>query len=372
MITPKLRRTSAVAALGAAALALTASACSVTPASSSSTSSSSGSTASASGGSNTSTSGSSDSSGAGKVGYSESFLTDPFQVQLVKQIGLQATSQTVDILPATNANNDPGKQSTDVQTLLGENVKGLIVAPIDSSAISPVIAQANGKGVPVVTVDKGPSAGSAKAFMIVRANNVTMGQEACQAMGKALGGKGKVLNLQGSLSDINGQDRSNGFTQCMAKDFPAITVISKPMEWKTEECGTQAQTVVSTTQIQGLFEASESVCLNSVEHALSSAKKLTKTGTPGHIYTAAIDGTPGGLAAVRAGLLDVDVSQPLNLYAQYAVYYIKAAMAGKSFAPGADGHGGTIVKFGNSQMDLLPPTPVTAANASDKTLWGNS
>jgi len=290
----------------------------------------------------------------------------------VKQIGLQATSQSVDILPATNANNDPGKQSTDVQTLLGENVKGLIVAPIDSDAISPVIAQANAKGVPVVTVDKGPSAGSAKAFMIVRANNFVMGQEACAAMGKALGGKGMVLNLQGSLSDINGQDRSKGFTQCMAKDFPAITVISKPMEWKTEECGTQAQTVVSTTHIQGLFEASESVCLNSVEHALSSAGKLTKTGAAGHIFTAAIDGTPAGLAAVRAGLLDVDVSQPLNLYAQYAVYYIKAAMAGKPFAPGPDGHGGTIVKFGNSQMDLLPPTPVTAANASDKTLWGNS
>ena len=362
MIARKLGRASAVAALGAG-LALTAAACSVSPASGGSSSSSSG---------NSGTTGGSDDSGGGTVGYSESFLTDPFQVQLVKQIGLQAKSQGADILPATDANNDPGKQSTDVQTLLGENVKGLIIAPIDSSAISPEIAQANGKNVPVVTVDKGPSAGSAKAFMIVRANNVTMGQEACQAMGKALGGKGKVLNLQGSLSDINGQDRSNGFTQCMAKDFPSITVISKPMNWQTEQCGTQAQTVVSTTHIDGLFEASESVCLNSVEHALSADKKLTKTGTPGHIYTAAIDGTPAGLAAVRSGLLDVDVSQPLNLYAQYAVYYVKAAMAGKTFSPGSDGHGGTIVKFGNSEMDLLPPTPVTAANASDKALWGNA
>lgn len=345
-----LGRTSVAAVLGTA-LALTASACS--------TSSSSGDSASGS-------------SGTGKVGYSESFLTDPFQVQLVKAIGQQATSQSVDVLPATNANNDSGKQSTDVQTLLGEGVKGLIIAPIDSDAISPVIAQANAQSVPVVTVDKGPSTGSAKAFMIVRANNVLMGQEACAAMGKSLKGTGTVLNLQGSLSDINGQDRSNGFADCMKTDFPAIKVISKPMDWDTEECGTQAQTVVSTTTINGLFEASESVCLNSVEHALSSIGKLTKTGTPGHIYMAAIDGTPAGMAAVRAGLLDVDVSQPLNLYAQYAVYYIKAAMAGKTFKPGPDGHGGTIVKYGNSLMDLLPPTPVTSANASDKSLWGNA
>jgi ribose transport system substrate-binding protein len=350
-IARNLGRTSVLAA-ACAAVALTASACST----SSTTSSVSG----------------SGSSGNGKVGYSESFLTDPFQVQLVKQIGLQATSQSVDVLPATNANNDPGKQSTDVQTLLGENVKGLIVAPIDSSAISPVIAQANSQGVPVVTVDKGPSAGSAKAYMIVRANNTLMGQEACEAMGKALGAKGTVLNLQGDLGDINGQDRSNGFTQCMTKEFPSITVISKPMKWDTETCGTQTQTVVSTTHIDGLFEASESVCLNSVQHALSSAGKAATSGQPGHIYTAAIDGTPAGLAAVRSGQLDVDVSQPLNLYAQYAVYYIKQAMEGKTAAPGPDGHGGTIVKFGNSQMDLLPPTPVTAANASDKSLWGNA
>ena len=351
MTTRKLARTSAIVAAGAA-LAVTASACS---------------TSSSGGGS-----GGSGNSGTGKVGYSESFLTDPFQVQLVKQISQQSTKQSVDVLPATNANNDPGKQSTDVQTLLGEGIKGLILAPIDSDAISPAIQQANSKNIPVVTVDKGPSAGNAKAFMIVRANNVQMGQEACDAMGKALGGKGTVLNLQGDLSDINGQDRSNGFTQCMSKSYPSIKVISKPMKWNTEQCGTQTQTVVSTTHIDGLFEASESVCLNSVEHALKSAGKLIPRGRPGHIYTAAIDGTPPGLDAVRSGVLDVDVSQPLNLYAQYAVYYVKAAMAGKTFKPGSDGHGGSIVKFGNSLMDLLPPTPVTAANANDKTLWGNA
>ena len=354
MTTGKLTRRSAIAALGAA-LIVTASACS--------TSSSGGGSGGPEG---------SGGSGSGKVGYSESFLTDPFQVQLVKQISQQAKTQDVDVLPATNANNDPGKQSTDVQTLIGEGIKGLLLAPIDSDAISPAISQANAKNIPVVTVDKGPSAGTAKAFMIVRANNFQMGQEACQAMGKALDAKGTVLNLQGDLSDINGQDRSNGFTQCMAKSFPSIKVISKPMKWKTEQCGTQTQTVVSTTHIDGLFEASESVCLNSVEHALQSARKLTKSGTPGHIFTAAIDGTPAGLDAVRSDLLDVDVSQPLNLYAKYAVYYIKAAMSGQAVNPGSDGHGGTVVKFGNSLMDLLPPTPVTAANATDATLWGNA
>jgi ribose transport system substrate-binding protein len=79
------------------------------------------------------------SKGSGQVGYSESFLTDPFQVQLVKQLGDQATAQKVNLLPAVNANNDPAKQNTDVQTLIGRGVKGLIVVPVDGKGGNPVL-----------------------------------------------------------------------------------------------------------------------------------------------------------------------------------------------------------------------------------------
>jgi ribose transport system substrate-binding protein len=309
------------------------------------------------------------SKGSGQVGYAESFLTDPFQVQLVKQLGDQATAQKVDLLPAVNANNDPAKQNTDVQTLIGRGVKGLIVVPVDGKAISPVIESANAKKIPVVTVDEGADKGA--IAMIVRADNVGMGKSACEYLGKQLNGTGAVLNLQGDLSSVNGRDRNTGFTSCMSAEFPKIQVISKPMNWKAVQCATQTQTVVSTAKVDALFMASESVCLASVQKVLSTQGKLTKAGAPGHIITAAIDGTPAALAAIRQGTLDAVVSQPLNLYAQYAISYIQQAMAGKTFQPGSDGHGGTIVKSGESLQDLLPSPTVTKDNVDDKTLWGN-
>lgn len=351
MAKKRIARATVIAAI-AVAITTTASACSM-----SSSSGSGGSQASGS-------------KGTGQVGYSESFLTDPFQVQLVTQLGVQAKAQSVDLLPAENANDDAGQQTTDVETLIGRGVKGLIVVPVDSKAISPAIEMANNSNIPVVTADLGADQG--KIFMIVRANNVLMAQDVCQAMGKKLNGKGTVLNLQGDLSSQNGQDRSNGFTSCMQKNYPGIKVISKPMNWDPTQCGTQAQTVLSTTHVDGLFMASESVCLASVDKVLKNLGKLTTSSTPGHLVTMAIDGTKAGLAAVRAGTLDLDVSQPLNLYAQYGISYIKAAMQGKTFSPGPDGHGGTIVRYGDSLMDLLPPTVVTTANASDPSLWGNA
>jgi ABC-type sugar transport system substrate-binding protein len=309
------------------------------------------------------------SSGSGQVGYSESFLTDPFQVQLVKQLGNQAKSQGVDLLPAVNANADAAKQSTDVQTLIGRGVKGLIVVPVDSKAIVPAIKQANAKKIPVVTVDLGADAGNIS--MIVRADNVFMGKAACQYMGKSLKGTGTVLNLQGDLATQNGQDRSKGFTECMSSQFPGIKVVSKPMNWKPEQCATQAQTVLSTQKINGIFEGSESVCLTSVQKVLTSQKLDAKVGAPGHIVTVGIDGSPAGLDAIRAGSMDAIVSQPLDLYAKYGIQYIKEAMAGKTFKEGPTDHKSTIVKNGNSLEDQLPSPTVTKANVDDQALWGN-
>lgn len=305
----------------------------------------------------------------GDIGYSESFLTDAFQVQLVKALGDQAKAQGANLLPAVNANGDAAKQNADIATLLGRGIKGLIVVPVDSKAIAPAIKRANDKKVPVVSVDLGSSSG--KIAMVVRADNVYMGTAACQYMGKQLKGQGTALNLQGDLATQNGQDRSKGFTNCMAKEFPNITVISKPMNWKPEQCTTQAQTVLSTQKIDGLFMGSESVCLAGVQKVLQNQGKLTKVGDPGHIVSVGIDGSKPGLAAVRAGTLDAIISQPLDLYAKYGIDYIKQAMAGKTFTPGKTDHNSTIVQVGEALEDQLPSPTVTKENASDPSLWGN-
>lgn len=309
------------------------------------------------------------SSEGGKVGYSESFLTDAFQVQLVKQLGAQAKAQSVDLLPATDAGGDAAKQNSDITTLLGQGVKGLIVVPVDSKAVVPAIEQANKRNVPVVSVDLGAVSGG--IAMVVRADNVYMGEAGCQHMGKQLKGKGTVLNLQGDLATSNGQDRSKGFVDCMSSEFPDIKVISKPMEWKPEKCTEAAQTVLSTQQINGIFMGSESVCLSGVQKVLKTQKKLTQADSAGHIVSVGIDGSPAALDAVRAGTLDAVISQPLDLYAKYGISYIKEAMAGTKFEAGPTDHDSTIVKVGESFEDRLPSPTVTKENVDDKSLWGN-
>jgi ABC-type sugar transport system substrate-binding protein len=305
------------------------------------------------------------------LGYSVGFLTDPFQAIQVNLTMAEAKQEGLRTLPVANANGDAGKQISDFHNLIAEGAQGIIVVARDSDAIVPALDFAASRHVPVVSIDIGPAGG--KAAMIVRADNLRMGADACESMGKALGGKGTVLSLMGDQATINGRDRTTGFNQCMKAHFPNIKVIQEPTYWHTDKATAVAQTIVtSTPNLAGIYMQSDSVMLAGVLNVLKSAGKLKPVGAPGHIYLVSIDGTPLALQDIRAGQLDAAISQPLDLYVKYGLYYLQAAVDGKTFHTGPTDHDSRIVEYKGNLMDLLPAPVVTKANASDPKLWGNN
>src|SRR5579859_3674848 len=100
-------------------------------------------------------------------------------------------------LKTTNSQNDVATLAANAQTLISEGVKGIAMAPQDTAAIAPTLAQLEAKKIPVVTIDTRPDSGS--VFMLVRADNRAYGDKACQFLGTKLGGKGKVVMLEGGL-----------------------------------------------------------------------------------------------------------------------------------------------------------------------------
>lgn len=303
------------------------------------------------------------------IGYAGSKLTDPFQIALTKATQAQASEQGVNLLPPTNANADPAKQVTDIQTTLAKSPKAMIINPVDAKAIVPAIEQANNKNVPVVTVDQAPESGD--VAMIVRADNTAMGKQACEKMGSLLNGRGTVLDLQGDLSSTNGRERTQGFGDCMKAEFPGITVIQKPTNWEMDKATNATQTLMSSTPIDGILMASD-FFVPGVQQVLQNLNRWQPAGTPGHVTLVGIDGTTDALDRIRKGYQDATVAQPLNEYAKYAVQYAKDAADKKTFAEGPTDHGSTVVKNSAGQLaDLLPSPLVTKANADDTTLWAN-
>ena len=305
-----------------------------------------------------------------KLGYSAPFLTDPFQAIMANQTLKAVEEVGFEVLPATNANGDAAKQLTDIRNLISAGANALIINPTDSQAIAPVLEFAAEKNIPAVLIDIAPAKG--KVAMIVRADNKAIGAQACEAVGAAIGGEGKVLSLMGDQATTNGRDRTTGFNDCMKEKFPNVQIIEQPTNWKADKATSAAQTVVTTTpDLKAIYMQSDSVMLAGVLNVLKSAGKLTKVGEPNHIFLATVDGTPYALEQIRADLLDVAVAQPLDLYAKYGAYYAKAALEGKTFQAGPTDHNSEIVPAGENLMDYLPATVVTKQNVDEPSLWGN-
>ncbi|MFF4037526.1 sugar ABC transporter substrate-binding protein [Streptomyces sp. NPDC001816] len=308
---------------------------------------------------------------SGRVGVILPLLTSPFWQSYNDYVPKMAKSEGVDALKTVNSNSDPSQQITDINNELNQGVKGLVVAPLDSAAIQAGLDQAERKGVPVVAVDVAPDKG--KVAMVVRADNVAYGEKACDYLGQHVT-SGKVVQIMGDLASVNGRDRSEAFRACVKKKYPKLKVLEIPAKWESDTAAAKLDTLLGANpDIKGIYLQAGGVYLAPTLQTLKSKNMLKTAGRKGHIVIVSNDGIPQEFDAIRTGRIDATVSQPADAYAQYGMYYIKAAMAGKTFEPGPTDHGSTIVKLPSGILeDQLPAPLVTKENVDDPKLWGNT
>ncbi|MDQ0688958.1 ABC-type sugar transport system substrate-binding protein [Streptomyces achromogenes] len=293
--------------------------------------------------------------------------------QSAKELGLS--------LKTTNSQNDVAKLTANAQTFISQGVKGLAMAPQDTAAIAPTLAQLEAKKIPVVTVDTRPDSGN--VFMVVRADNRAYGEKACQYLGTKLAGKGKVVMLEGGLDSINGRDRTEAFNDCMKKNFPDIKVFGEATNWDGAVAAQKLQTdLTANPDIKGVYMES-SFALAGTLQVLKQKGLLVGPEDKKHVFVVSNDGIPEELKSIAAGKIDATVSQPADLYAKYALYYLKAAIDGKTFKPGKTDHDSTIVQVRDGLLEDQLSAPLVTADggtyggvpslkSDDKSLWGNN
>ncbi|MBO0842952.1 MAG: sugar ABC transporter substrate-binding protein [Nocardioides sp.] len=279
-------------------------------------------------------------------------------------------------LKTTSSQNDISKLADNVQTLSAQGVKGVVIAPQDTAAVVPTLAQLQAKKIPVVSIDTRPDSG--KVYMVVRTDNRAYGDKACHYIGDTLKGAGNVVDFEGDLSSINGRDRTDAFNDCMKKSYPGMKVFAEPTKWDPPTAISKLNAVLAGNKVNAIYMQA-SIYLPSTLQALKQKNLLVPAGQPGHVVIVSNDGVPAEYQAIKAGQMDATVSQPADLYAKYGLDFVKQAIAGKAQKPGPDGHGGTIVKVGPQMLEDQIPAPLVTLDGkypgsvaiTDKTLWGN-
>ncbi|WP_405362797.1 sugar ABC transporter substrate-binding protein [Kitasatospora sp. NBC_00085] len=287
-----------------------------------------------------------------------------------KYLQQEINDQQLSVLPPTHSDGDEATFAANVHSLAGRHPKSIVMAPQNTMTTDTTLSELFRANIHAISVDTEPEHGT--VYMVVRTDNRSYGTKACEFLGKQLGGKGKVAELQGALTSINGYERSEGFAACMKRNFPGIQVIALATDWKADVASEKLQaTLAANRDLNGIYMQAGGVFLQPTLALLQQKGLLKPAGQPGHIAIVSNDGIPAELNAIRKGDIDATVSQPADLYAKYALYYAKAAAEGKTFQPGPTDHRSTIIQLPNGMEDQLPSALVTKENVDDPSLWAN-
>ena len=280
---------------------------------------------------------------------------------------------------STNANYDASTQANQMDYFISLGVNAIVVIPQDSKAICSSIEKATAADIPVFTLDRAPI--GCEVVMTVQSDNYQAGKVGAEELVKFLTErygepKGTVLELQGDLGSDVAQLRGNGFDDVIAQ-YPDITLIQKPTEWKTEKFSQATLDVASAQEIDGIYMHSDSAGYSPVKQALESIGKLYKRGEDGHIWIGGVDGAPDNMEAIREGYQDQSSSQPFLDFGELVAQYWEKMQAGEEITAGEVTKEGalwspaTLEKTDTGWLLTLSVANVTIDNVDDPSLWGN-
>jgi ABC-type sugar transport system substrate-binding protein len=247
---------------------------------------------------------------------------------------------------------DASLQNQQIEDLVNEGAKAVIVNPETATSLGPAISYATAHHVQLISVDT--IVGVGKVYMVVRASNLLYGLDACAYISSKVR-SGYVLDLEGDLTSSNGADRTNAFDACMAANDPGVTILKDPTVWVDATAVTDAQNAVDAygSKLKAIYSQWSSPDTGILP--LLKSKGLT-----GKVIVVSDDGVPFEMCDISKGLTNASQSQPANLYAYWALEYAVDAAKGIALKPGDTGGGAPALQMVSYQGDSNLGDPIVA------------
>jgi galactofuranose transport system substrate-binding protein len=239
------------------------------------------------------------------VGFSQSESTsNPFRATETKSITDQASKLGVKLIQR-NANADVNAQNSQIEEMIAQGAKVLIVAPENSAGLGPALAQAKAKKIPVLTIDRtvtGTACSDDIAF--IGSNFYGQAQIAADDLATATKGTAKVAILSGTPGNNVSTDRTNGFTAQLKSKYPNMTVVASQTANFDETDGQKVmeQLLQAHSDINAVYAENDEMALGAIQ-AIRSAGR-----TPGKdVKIVSIDGIQQLVQDVAAGQVVADI-----------------------------------------------------------------
>jgi ABC-type sugar transport system substrate-binding protein len=246
------------------------------------------------------------------IGLAVSTLNNPFFVEL--QQGAQEMADKLGAkLTVVDAQNDATNQVNQVQTLVTQGVKAIILNPVDSKQSAPAAKAAEMANIPLISVDRSVEG---KVAAEVASNNVSGGSLAAIELGRAT--SGEVAHLKGISGASASRDRGQGFEQGLNSGNIKVVATAVADFDRAKALNETTNLVQGHPEIKGIFAENDEMALGAIKALGARAGK--------DVMVVGFDGTPDGLKAIQDGTLVATVAQQPKLLGSKAVEQaVKAA-----------------------------------------------
>lgn len=244
------------------------------------------------------------------VGMSQCNLGEPWRVQMNADIKKAADAQPQLTVIFKDAQNDTLRQRAQIEEFINSDVDLLIVSPKEAAPLTPAVAEAYRRGIPVIVLDRRVLGAAFTQF--IGADNRRIGRSAGEWIVRRLaesprvkaGGKARVVELKGLMTSTPGQDRSGGFREAL-QGQPVELVFEADMKWLEPEARKEMESALAVHRDIDLVYAHNDPGAHGAYLAARAAGREREMAFVG------IDALPQeGQAYVRQGLLAASFEYP--------------------------------------------------------------
>ena len=199
---------------------------------------------------------------------------------------------TLEVVAPTKPDNIE-EQTRLVEDWIVRKPDAFVFVPVDYTALVPSIQKATKAGIPVVNYNNRMN--DIQAVTYIGSDDELMEYEICTYLFKSMGGKGKVVHIDGVPAASTAQARKRGFDRAV-KAFPGIQVLaSQPGQYR------RLPAVQVFENLMQRFPEIDAVVSANDDMAVGIAEALAAAGRGGKTKVIGIDGIPDATAAIAAG-----------------------------------------------------------------------
>jgi len=238
------------------------------------------------------------------VGFSQIGAESAWRTAETESIRSEAQKRGVN-LKFSDAQQKQENQIKAIRAFIAQKVDAIILAPVVETGWEPVLREAKAAGIPVILVDRGVKVSDEDLYATLIASDfVEEGRMAARWLVEKLGGRGNIVELQGTPGAAPAIDRKKGFEEVL-KDYPDVKIIRSQSGDFTRAKGKEV--------MEAFLKASggdiDAVYAHNDDMALGAIQAIEEAGLkPGEeILIVSIDGVRGAFEAMVAGKLNCTV-----------------------------------------------------------------